>query len=312
MRRRSGLLLLALLPPLFSLFAALSADGPAAVGWGAQLAHAAAAQPDRLKAMHAIHGQNEVDCSTCHAGVETSQAGTDNLLPTMEACGTCHDVADTEKCGQCHTNVEAPAAAVRRVSVAQRFPHQTHVDAGVACADCHGDATHGEPTAPQKAMCRTCHETASDYGDCQVCHAAGEEMTPVSHVPGWVSMHGASARLDQATCETCHTQKDCQDCHAGDNVRPRTHGLNFAFDHALEARSSELECASCHEDRNFCTSCHASERVLPQNHSASDWVLGVALGGGRHAVEGRFDLESCVACHDGGVSAPVCANCHGN
>jgi hypothetical protein len=125
-------------------------------------------------------------------------------------------------------------------------------------------------------------------------------------------MHATSARLDQATCETCHTQKDCQDCHSGDNVRPRTHRLNFEFDHALDARSNELECQSCHEDQTFCSSCHASEQVLPQNHSSSDWVLDAGLGGGRHAVEGRFDLESCIACHDDGAGSPVCADCHGN
>ena len=70
----------------------------------------------------------------------------------------------------------------------------------------------------------------------------------------------------------------------------------------------EFDCASCHEERAFCVSCHAAERVMPHDHSRADWVLP---GGGEHAVEGKFDLEGCVACHDDAGGSPVCADCHG-
>jgi hypothetical protein len=92
-------------------------------------------------------------------------------------------------------------------------------------------------------------------------------------------------------------------------VRPRVHPLDFAFDHALAARGNEAACMTCHEDRETCASCHAAENVLPEDHSRADWASG--SGGGRHAEEGRFDIESCVACHDTGTEAPTCSPCHG-
>jgi hypothetical protein len=271
----------------------------------------AASKPDTIRPLHRIHVQNDVECETCHGAAATSAAGTDNLLPTMDTCGACHDVADDTKCGTCHTNVAEPVAAARRVSAVQKFSHQTHLADGMQCTGCHRAGAAGEPSIPEMARCRSCHETASALKDCEVCHAASEPLRPVSHAPDWKSLHGVDARLDGVSCESCHTQKDCQDCHSGDNVRPRSHRLNFAFDHALEARGNELSCRTCHEDAQFCSSCHTAENVLPRNHSSADWVLGASVGGGRHAEEARFDLESCVSCHAGGESAPVCADCHG-
>ena len=179
----------------------------------------------------------------------------------------------------------------------------------MTCEKCHGETARSEPHLPEKALCRSCHETASDGADCAVCHAAAEPLRPASHAPGWTSFHGLDARVGAARCEDCHTQKECQDCHAGDNVRPRVHPLSYVFGHALDARAGELACATCHEDREFCASCHATERVLPREHSRADWADPVT--GGRHAEEGRFDIEGCMGCHDAGEEAPVCADCHG-
>ena len=162
----------------------------------------------------------------------------------------------------------------------------------MVCADCHGSAS--APVIPSHETCRGCHPTASGLGDCGVCHAAGEPIVPADHVPQWLAYHPVDAGWDQDRCTECHTQSDCQECHSGDNVRPRTHALDFAFTHALVARSNEAQCTSCHQDAGFCSSCHLAERILPQNHSRGDWVFG--RGGGRHAEEARFDLESCIAC----------------
>jgi len=266
------------------------------------------AKPDRIISAHPTHFKNEVACETCHPAA-TSTTGADNLLPNMETCGACHDIESAENCKQCHTNTEAPGVAPRVTGLAQKFPHQTHVGEGMDCASCHGSTEKAEPRLPDKLLCRSCHETASNLTDCAVCHAESERMRPVSHVNEWKSFHATAAHQDQADCAGCHTQKDCQDCHAGDNVRPRVHRLNFRFDHGVEARGKELNCASCHEDAGFCQSCHQAERVMPRDHSFADWVE--SNGGGRHAEEGRFDLETCVGCHDTGNQAPTCARCHG-
>lgn len=263
---------------------------------------------DRIRAAHAVHAQGGVPCETCHAAA-TSTAGTDNLLPAMETCAECHDVADEAKCSQCHTNPPAAAAAPRVTTLAQRFSHARHLGPSTDCSVCHGSTATSEPRLPEKSICRRCHETAPGLADCDVCHAANEPRRPATHTAQWMSLHATEARVDEARCLVCHTQTDCQECHAGDNVRPRVHPLNFAYDHALEARGNELNCSACHEDAQYCAACHAARHVMPQNHSRADWV--VSQGGGRHAEEGEFDIESCVLCHDQGTAAPICAECHG-
>ncbi len=266
------------------------------------------AKSNHILAAHPTHAQNDVPCETCHQA-STSQAGSDNLLPAMETCGMCHAVGDDQQCGMCHANPAEPAAAPRLTGAVQKFPHAKHLKAGMECDACHGNTAQSEPHLPAKAICRSCHETASGRSDCALCHAAGEPLRPASHTPGWLAFHGSDARVDQARCADCHTQADCQECHSGDNVRPRSHPLNYAFSHALDARGNESACASCHEEAQFCQACHLAEHVMPENHSRADWL--VRRGGGRHAEEGELDIESCTFCHDSGSAAPVCAECHG-
>ena len=260
-----------------------------------------------LKPVHAVHALNAVDCATCHEAVATSTSGSDVLLPAKATCAQCHDVEDTAQCGLCHTQAASPAGYTPRVVVAQKFPHATHIGQGMTCAQCHGASVGAEPLLPDKSTCRDCHTTASQLTDCRLCHAAGEELVPASHGPQFLELHALQASWNQDRCANCHTQTDCQECHNGDNVRPRSHPLNYFFDHALDARTKEISCSTCHRSE-FCSDCHAAQRVLPSNHSQSTWVLP---DGGRHAEEGRFDLESCAACHTSGSSAPTCARCHG-
>lgn len=261
--------------------------------------------PDQIIAAHPTHQANNVPCETCHAAAQESRAGSDNLLPGMDVCGQCHEIDNSEKCGDCHTQPQNPAPAQRVTTLVQRFPHAAHIARGMKCEACHGPAT-AEPQIPSMSSCRGCHETASGLSDCEMCHAESENLHPATHTDGWDSYHATVARVDQAACADCHTETDCQECHAGDNVRPRVHPLNYSYSHALDALNQELACTACHDDMQFCRSCHAAERVLPVSHSRSDWV---GKHGGRHAEEAEFDLESCVACHD--ADSPVCVECHG-
>ncbi|MFN8546509.1 MAG: cytochrome c3 family protein [Candidatus Eisenbacteria bacterium] len=268
-----------------------------------------AAKPDSIKEMHDIHRANDLPCAACHENAATSKSGTDNLLPTMEACKECHDVADQNHCGDCHTNIEAAAASPRHVESVQKFPHETHVKAGMKCETCHG--AKGEPKVPSMELCRTCHETASAQADCGTCHATLEPLKPESHEGDWLSAHAVEAQANnggQAACANCHAEKDCQDCHSGDNVRPRVHPLGFNFEHAIAARGNSLDCATCHEAASFCAPCHRDQQVLPMNHSRANWLL--PGDGGMHAEEGELDLESCIACHDLGAAPANCVECH--
>jgi hypothetical protein len=264
---------------------------------------------DTIIPAHGVHFANDVECATCHAGVEKSTSALETHRPAMETCSGCHDVEDPDLCAQCHTNVAAAVSAAPPARPARKFSHDAHVGRGMTCESCHGNPRIMEPAIPAKAECRRCHETAADYTDCGTCHAESERRLPVSHDGGWVHRHGVNARVDEASCETCHTQGQCEDCHSGDNVRPRSHGLNYVFAHANEARGNELVCGTCHDEREFCSSCHVAERVLPRSHSRVDWVR--IDDGGTHADEARFDIESCMSCHEGGASSPICADCHG-
>jgi hypothetical protein len=258
--------------------------------------------------VHALHAEMEIECETCHADAWTSVAGTDDLLPSKDVCADCHDVDDDEECGICHVSVDEPEGYATRAVAVGKFAHAPHVDNGMDCGACH-PAHEGEPGMPEKASCRVCHATVSQMSDCQICHVDSEPRLPASHDPQWISLHAVEAAWNDVGCANCHTQTDCQECHAGDNVRPLTHRLNYAFDHALDARGNEIRCASCHEDPQYCVSCHVASQVQPRNHSRADWVLST---GGQHAEEARFNMESCVACHDAGAASPMCARCHGD
>ena len=259
---------------------------------------------------HALHIEMDMDCDACHGNATTSKVGTDWLLPEKAVCADCHDVDDDGECGTCHIQADDPTGYAAGHSPVDKFSHAAHLDAGMDCAECHGADPSALVAVPAKSDCRSCHVTASDLQDCGVCHSEGAEYVPATHGLGWDRWHGVEAGAEQESCANCHAQVDCQDCHSGDNVRPRSHPLNFAFSHAVEARSNEMECATCHEDTQFCSSCHVSSQVLPMNHSRGDWVMGGG-DGGQHAMEARFEMESCIACHDNGTDSPLCANCHG-
>lgn len=267
---------------------------------------AAAQSPDRIIIPHDVHFENDVDCATCHDGVESSTSALEVFRPDMDTCADCHDVDDDDTCAMCHTDVDTAGEWTPGVFGASLFNHAAHVGDGMDCTACHGDP--GAPTMPVKADCRACHDTADAYTDCRLCHDGGFELTPADHGGDWEHLHGLEARLDGDRCEECHGPSACLECHAGDNVAPRVHELGFAWNHGMVARSGELECTTCHQEPADCVSCHRAERVLPLNHSRADWLS--PMDGGAHAVEGLFDLESCVACHDAGASEPTCARCH--
>jgi hypothetical protein len=252
--------------------------------------------------VHKIHAENEVDCETCHGAVATAQtlAG---LIPGHDTCGDCHDVDDD--CGTCHVNADDPSGH-GALAVQITFPHASHLgEAKDPCAACHQLQDSGMMSLPAHPECRSCHQTASGFQDCSQCHGEGDPIRPQSHTVQYMAMHALDASWDQQQCRSCHTQTDCQDCHNGDNVRPRVHELNYAFSHSLDARSFEFMCSTCHAEDDFCANCHAAEQVYPTNHSMADWIPS------QHGIEARYNMESCIACHDAGESDPVCANCHG-
>lgn len=279
----------------------------------------AQAPVDHIKFSHKYHLQEEeLECSDCHAKVQDSKIGSDDLLPTKETCADCHDVEAKDNCQKCHTNPDVARDFAPIKTYSKKFPHNKHLGAGLDCADCHSnvsDADYGEKvTLPDMITCMGCHEQKQQSTNCRTCHAMDENLRPKTHGLDFVRAHGQQAQsnavmaISPKTCTTCHKTSFCEDCHEGENLSRKTHPLNFEFTHALEARSNEKNCTTCHSDRSFCSSCHLENHVIPQNHTAG-WSNNIPGDGGRHRFEALSDLENCMSCHEENAEQ-ICQTCH--
>jgi hypothetical protein len=258
---------------------------------------------------HDLHVQeNGIACGACHEDVRQATVPTEDLRPTMDVCASCHDTESDDNCSMCHTGGGDPEGYPEWAAGVDFFSHQAHLDRGLECDRCHGGTGTESVHLASMDECRSCHATRPALAGCNTCHATDAELAPASHAAGWESWHGLEARAGEAGCESCHTQSDCQQCHNGDNIRPRVHPTGYEFRHALDAKVSSVECESCHEDRTFCSSCHMSHGVRPANHDVIGWI-NTAKQGGEHAMEAKLDLESCLTCHDVD-GEPLCVNCH--
>ncbi|MBN2290721.1 MAG: cytochrome c3 family protein [Candidatus Glassbacteria bacterium] len=263
---------------------------------------------------HRLHVEEMgMECGLCHSRAEESRTGSDNLLPAMAACQECHDL---ESCGTCHSDTLNPRAVEQVTGYSPKFSHAAHLAKEVPCERCHAGVSVSDSAAsehlPAMEPCMACHDGIQAEKACILCHEHPRGKLPVDHVfPAWKTQHGDDARLDDAAaCMLCHERNDCQQCHQGDNLFPRTHPLGFEFNHALEVRTARSECAACHEDRSFCLECHRMKQVYPRSHQLSSWAVPQA--GGRHATRGKINIEECAACHgDDPEDSPVCAACHG-
>ena len=223
------------------------------------------------------------------------------------------------------------------------FPHSTHVDADVACKNCHPmeKATKLEqgvrhvqiPASPSKnKVCSDCHDTdpkpslpkrarpfrvTFDHathlprvnGDCKRCH---KEQTEAGDK--------APKALEMATCTGCHKhQQDyaesrCMPCHVDlKGYKPETafkHEGDWLARHGQSARPSAESCAACH-DQTFCAECHSPQTVagrpsvlFPERVDRSYIHRGDYVS--RHMIEEGANPASCRKCH----GSAFCDACH--
>ena len=219
------------------------------------------------------------------------------------------------------------------------FDHATHLDKGVECVDCHGDATAEFKALPVLDTCMQCHEDldadqpaekhaknffdaegkgkwvragkqspeiifahqkhAETAKDCKACHAAVIESKFIPQ----------AAFMDMATCQSCHKQyapekNDCATCHKEirEDRPPRSHALGWKREHGRQVRVGELEGMT-----GQCALCHkrsdcddCHKAEAPQNHHTNLWRQH------GHAAAASMDRTSCAACH----STDSCNECH--
>jgi predicted CXXCH cytochrome family protein len=136
--------------------------------------------------------------------------------------------------------------------------------------------------------------------------AAGDTAYVVRvHPSGFAREHDAAAGTQSPRCASCHVQRFCASCHAGEGRR-RFHPPDFALRHAPAAYGRERDCQSCHSPEAFCRSCHVGSGLASRGrrdvafHDAQpQWLV-------QHGRAARQGLESCTSCH----AQRDCMQCH--
>lgn len=306
-----------------------------------------------IKFSHAYHIKEVgVACVDCHDAAPTSRLSADNLLSKKANCESCHEEQLANNCTFCHTS-DNPETYVAFLSPIRelRFNHDLHVNGqSMQCETCHTGMDQmtlaTEKSLPPMATCNTCHNDLAASNACETCHTDFAALRPAGHDrTTFVTEHKFLARMQDATCMSCHTEESCQDCHSNpdlvqtglekrDLVSPRAtritandraqgmvlkkvHDLNFRFTHGVVASAKAGECATCHSTEQFCSTCHMAggnitqAQFRPLTHQQPNFTtLGFGSGGGLHATLARRDIESCASCHDAQGADPTCITCH--
>jgi hypothetical protein len=223
------------------------------------------------------------------------------------------------------------------------FPHGVHVDADVACTNCHAGIEKSTALMPdvrdvklptKSEVCAACHDpiptlavparkvewpltfSHADHlprvkGDCKACHQAlpeaGAAAAKAPPMSACTACHNHAVDFAQARCSSCHVDLKRYPLKP---VAQYTHQADFLKTHADMARSGAMTCAQCH-DQTKCAECHAATTgpmkldVQFPERVASDFIhRGDWVS--RHQIEASADPASCRRCHGSGY----CQSCH--
>ncbi|MEW6509641.1 MAG: cytochrome c3 family protein [Bacteroidota bacterium] len=241
----------------------------------------AAPAPERtLLFSHAQHAaMKDVECATCHAGLDTVEYAGPANMPGMATCTTCHNnVTATNACESCHTSFT------------------NLIPANHLAADFKKEHRQMTRLGELEVSCATCHS----QNFCAECHGA----TPLVQLGQSALMADPSPRVAPGSDSPRAMELQM------------VHSMNYRFTHGIDAKAKSADCYTCHSSRDFCAKCHAEGDNLapgerPAWHLGAGFAtLGVGSGGGRHAEFARRDIESCMSCHDVRGGDPVCITCH--
>ncbi|MBD3291013.1 cytochrome C [candidate division KSB1 bacterium] len=224
---------------------------------------------------HKLHVTSEnMDCETCHSGIEKVDMGDGEKIPSREICNTCHNgLKATMVCMECHP-MDTKFRPDNHVMDWQR-EHMVEIRAGgTKCAHCHTNN-----------YCQECHESTDlistkilpeNFYATYSPQAKGNEgiILKAVHDLNYRFLHQLDALGREKDCRICHeTSAYCGECHSS--------GTNSG--------------------------------IRPAWHGGPDWgalALAIGSGGGRHAELARRDIERCAACHDVQGADPACLQCH--
>jgi len=127
---------------------------------------------------HKLHaGEMDIPCEYCHSSARRSfSAG----IPPTNTCMGCHKYVATDKeaikflTEKYEKNEPIEWVKVHDLPDFVRFPHKRHVQAKLACQECHGkveEMTVAEQHAPlQMGWCVECHKQKKAPINCYTCH----------------------------------------------------------------------------------------------------------------------------------------------
>ncbi len=282
----------------------------------------------------------EASCLDCH-DVKAATEGKPVEAPS--SCDTCHPgfqpkwlpgatFADTRQ-------VEVHPPAVHMPVPNLKFNHKIHMAKGATCETCHGtmkdiDLATRENALPLMSTCLTCHDGKKAADSCKTCHLTDPsgkvdwdlptgKLAPEgwyfmdAHDDKWLAGHRNVANLGDENCYSCHTQKDCLDCHNGVKKPIKIHPNNWITQHAMQARKDQPACSSCHRSQAFCVDCHQLTKVVRDGPEASrapgslqfhpeGWMEVGQRSTNHHSFAAQRNIQACASCH----TEQTCISCH--
>ena len=309
------------------------------------------APPSNLSFTHPEHrlavleeaADSVVTCAACHSASDSLRMTV--ARNSVDQCLSCHQIRDDhlaiapEECSTCHLDL-ADAPRLTEASIAAFAAPPSHD------ATDYAGPGHGQDARPQgtsytvSPSCAVCH--ARDF--CIQCHVDAPEQesiqalapdarslaivatltAPASHDDyQFYRNHGPGADANPATCQACHTQESCLECHATrprvllamypagphrgsgakvERTRPMTHGEDFSLIHADPAAAAPVTCTACHTMPQ-CLDCH---RPDPGQGDGGFHPFGYLS---LHVVSAYNQETQCADCHN---TNQFCASCHVN
>lgn len=265
----------------------------------------------KLRFSHYLHVEDmEMACEDCHG-----EPGSDGFMAiTHDTCLACHEEPDAEEisedtCGICHQPKEVALfsmpdldkesggyeAADEPASLGIFVHHEALTG---RCKDCHESLLSEDlETVPElkRSDILVIRESAHGSGQaCATCHEGlDRDIAPPSHDVAWNHRHGQFGMQEDASCNVCHTEDSCRECHS--IMQPTSHNNLFRMrTHGAMAQWDRTSCMVCHQEES-CTSCHASTR--PRSHNA------------RWGASGMRPTH-CIGCHDTSTAGDGCVTCH--
>jgi Cytochrome c7 and related cytochrome c len=140
---------------------------------------AATAPVQPLPYSHKTHVGLGLQCRMCHTNPDAGKLMT---FPPTAFCMGCHqsvaaDRPSIQKLAEYAKSGEPiPWVRVYRVPDYVYWRHGSHLEAEVACTECHGpvaerDVITLETNVTRMLGCQTCHDKRQAYTDCVACHA---------------------------------------------------------------------------------------------------------------------------------------------